>query len=177
MYSKRRIVVISNTIVYTMKRGCNGNGHLRIEFSPMIWSLDPEASRSPVLRRPVSQQTNQIGQGRDRVILQVTQRFGIAAQEPIHLRGPDRIGRQWRAATAPDPGHLEAKMFGAGDVESVGRNKQHLIVLQTERLLDQRIAIRVRFEFPRAVNAEGRVEKSIKTGILDQSRQHRRTAV
>src|SRR6516225_1046120 len=34
------------------------------------------------------------------------------------------------------------------------------------------IAIRVRFEFPRAVNAEGRVEKSIKTGILDQSRQH-----
>ena len=68
---------------------------------------------------PVSQQTNQIGQGRDRVILQVTQRFGIAAQEPIYLRGPERTGRQWRAATAPDPGHLEAEMFGAGDVESV----------------------------------------------------------
>jgi len=27
--------------VYTMKRGCNGNGHLRIEFSPMDWSIDP----------------------------------------------------------------------------------------------------------------------------------------
>src|SRR6516165_2156298 len=126
---------------------------------------------------PVSQQTNQIGQGRDRVILQVTQRFGIAAQEPIYLRGPERTGRQWRAATAPDPGHLEAEMFGAGDVESVGRNKQHLIVVQTKRLLDQRIAIRMRFEFPRAVNADGRVEQSIKTGVLDQSRQHRRTAV
>src|SRR6516225_3773347 len=95
----------------------------------------------------------------------------------IHLRGPNRTGRQGCAATAPDPGHLESEMFGAGDVESVGRNKYHLIVFQTERLLDQRIAIRVRFEFPRAVNAEGRVEKSIKTGIPDQSRQHRRTAV
>src|SRR6516164_9309389 len=176
MYSKRRIAVITNTIVYAMKRGCNGNGHLRIEPSPMIRSLYPEASRSRVLRRPVSQETNQIGQGRDRVILQVTQRFGIAAQQPIHLRGPNRTERQWRAV-APDPGHLEAEMFGPGDVESVGRNKQHLIVLQTERLLDQRIAIRMRFEFARAVNAEGRVEKSIKTGVLDQSRQHRRTAV
>src|SRR3974390_914030 len=122
--------------VFGTHSGCNGNGHLRIEPSPMIWSLDPEASRSPVLRRPVSQQPNQIGQGRDRVILQVTQRFGIAAQQPIYLRGPDRTGRQWRAATAPDPRHLEAEMFGAGDIESIGRNKHHLIVLQTERLLD-----------------------------------------
>src|SRR6516165_8919255 len=43
-------------------------------------------------RRPVSQRTNQIGQGRDRVILQVTQRFEIAAQEPIQLRGPTGPG-------------------------------------------------------------------------------------
>jgi len=48
----------------------------------------------PPFKRPVSQQPNQIGQGRDRVILRVTQRFGIAAQQPIHLRGPDRTGGQ-----------------------------------------------------------------------------------
>ena len=47
MYSKRRIAVISNTIVYTMKRGCSGNGYLRIELSPMIWLLTPRLAGRP----------------------------------------------------------------------------------------------------------------------------------
>jgi hypothetical protein len=39
MYSKRRIAVITKTIVYTMKRGWNGNGHLRIAPSLNSFSM------------------------------------------------------------------------------------------------------------------------------------------
>src|SRR5262252_8897413 len=83
-----------------------------------------------------SQQSDQIGQSGDRVILCVAEGFSIAAQHAIHLRGPDRPCRRGRHA-APDPGDLEAEMFRAGDIEAIGRYEKHVIVFQSEPLLDQ----------------------------------------
>jgi hypothetical protein len=111
------------------------------------------------------------------VILQVAEHFGITAQQSIHLRRPDRAARRARRSAALDPGDLEAKMFGVGDVEAIGRDEHHLILLQPERLFDQRIAVRMRFELSRAVDADGRVEKSIEAGIFHQCRQHGGAAV
>src|SRR6516164_7649160 len=97
-------------------------------------------------------------------------------QRPIHLRPPDRPGGRGYPA-APDPRDLEAEMFRAGDIEAVRRDEQHLVGLETEPFLDQLITFRMRFEFARAIDANGLVEKRIKAGILDQSGQHGGAAV
>src|SRR5215475_6539699 len=75
--------------------------------------------------------SDQIGQSCERVILGVAESFSIAAQQPIHLRGADRrCGRGQPAA--PDPGDLKAEMFCTRDIKAVGRDKQHLIGLESK---------------------------------------------
>jgi len=120
----------------------------------------------------VQAQTEQLCPGKGDLIAQIWR----LKQLEYNLRGADRPRGHGNPA-APDPRDLEAEMFCAGDIETVGRYEQHLVVLQAQPRFHQRIAFRMRLKFARIVDADGRIEKSVKPGILDQSGQHGRAAV
>ena len=62
---------------------------------------------------------------------------------------------------ALDPGdNLEAETFGAGDVETIRGHEYHFVFFQSERLFHECIAIGMRLELARAVDADGGVERN-----------------
>ena len=85
----------------------------------------------------------------------------MPTEQTIHLRWQHRLyGDTW-TETAVNPNNLEAKAFCACNVEAVRGHEHHLVVVDAQRFLDERITIGMRLELSFTIHTNDGVEVSV----------------
>src|SRR5258707_13461169 len=81
------------------------------------------------------------------------------------------------AATAADPGDIEAEGLGADDVEAVRRDEEHFLLRNAEHRLDEGVTGPVRLVNSDAVDADRGFDPPIQPRVPDEVLQHSPAAV